>query len=66
MCTEHSLCWKLNQSPQMGKLYCLPGNAGIASEAECVSGMAAADVPKVRKLYAKYAQTAVLCIILLM
>jgi len=33
---EHSLCWKLKQSPLLTKLYCAPGNAGIAAEAEQV------------------------------
>lgn len=47
--TEHSLCWKLKQSPQCGPLFCLPGNAGIASVAECVHGIGVADVPKVRR-----------------
>jgi phosphoribosylamine--glycine ligase len=33
---EHTLCWKLAQSPQCDKLYCAPGNAGTALEAENV------------------------------
>ncbi len=33
---EHALCWKLAQSPRLGKLYCAPGNAGIAQVAECI------------------------------
>ncbi|GMW02483.1 MAG: phosphoribosylamine--glycine ligase [Candidatus Hydrogenedentota bacterium] len=33
---EHALAWKLQQSPIVGKLYCAPGNAGIANVAECV------------------------------
>ncbi|MEI6126501.1 MAG: phosphoribosylamine--glycine ligase [Pseudomonadota bacterium] len=33
---EHALVWKLAQSPQVKKIYCAPGNAGIASIAECV------------------------------
>src|SRR4249920_3556569 len=33
---EHALCWKLAASPLCDKLYCAPGNAGIADEAECV------------------------------
>jgi len=32
---EHALCWKLAQSPLVEKVYCAPGNAGIAKEAEC-------------------------------
>jgi phosphoribosylamine---glycine ligase len=33
---EHALCWKLAQSPQVEKLFCAPGNAGISKVAECV------------------------------
>mgnify|MGYP000993603835 CR=1 FL=1 len=33
---EHALVWKLSQSPEVEKIYCAPGNAGIASLAECV------------------------------
>ncbi|MBA3912721.1 MAG: phosphoribosylamine--glycine ligase [Acidobacteriales bacterium] len=35
---EHALVWKLGQSPRVSKVYCAPGNAGIAEEAECVPG----------------------------
>jgi phosphoribosylamine--glycine ligase len=31
---EHALVWKLRQSPRVSKLYCAPGNGGIADEAE--------------------------------
>ena len=34
---EHALAWALAQSPLVDKLYCAPGNAGIAREAECVA-----------------------------
>ena len=34
---EHALVWKLRQSPRITKLYCAPGNGGIAADAECVS-----------------------------
>jgi len=34
---EHTICWKLSQSPKVSKLYCAPGNAGIASVAELVA-----------------------------
>lgn len=34
---EHALAWKIKQSPLVSKLYCAPGNAGIASVAECVA-----------------------------
>ncbi|MBI2974024.1 MAG: phosphoribosylamine--glycine ligase, partial [Deltaproteobacteria bacterium] len=33
---EHALVWKLVQSPNCKKIYCAPGNAGIAKLAECV------------------------------
>jgi phosphoribosylamine--glycine ligase len=33
---EHTIAWKLSKSPQVEKLYCAPGNGGIAEIAECV------------------------------
>jgi phosphoribosylamine--glycine ligase len=33
---EHALAWKLSASPLLTKLYCAPGNGGIADIAECV------------------------------
>ncbi|MDW2796879.1 phosphoribosylamine--glycine ligase [Clostridium boliviensis] len=33
---EHAIAWKAVQSPKVHKLYCAPGNAGIAEIAECV------------------------------
>ena len=33
---EHALVWKIAQSPKVNKIYCTPGNAGIAQAAECV------------------------------
>ncbi len=33
---EHAIAWKTAQSPKVDKLYCAPGNAGIAEIAECV------------------------------
>jgi phosphoribosylamine--glycine ligase len=33
---EHTLVWKIAQSPQVKKIYCAPGNGGIASLAQCV------------------------------
>ncbi len=33
---EHALAWALAASPILGRLYCAPGNAGIAGVAECV------------------------------
>jgi phosphoribosylamine--glycine ligase len=40
---EHALCWAIAASPLCRKLWCAPGNAGIAAEAECVP-IAADDV----------------------
>ncbi len=34
---EHALCWALSASPMLGRLYCAPGNAGIADVAGCVA-----------------------------
>jgi len=34
---EHALAWKMAASPLVDRLYCAPGNAGIAQEAECVA-----------------------------
>ena len=34
---EHVLCWSLAASDQIEKIYCAPGNAGIAADAECVA-----------------------------
>jgi phosphoribosylamine--glycine ligase len=33
---EHALCWAISASPLLTKLYCAPGNPGIAAVAECV------------------------------
>jgi phosphoribosylamine--glycine ligase len=50
---EHALAWKLAQSPHVTRMWCAPGNAGIAEErlsknqlpVECIS-IAAEDLPK--------------------
>ena len=34
---EHAMAWKIASSPLVTKLWCAPGNAGIAREAECVA-----------------------------
>jgi phosphoribosylamine---glycine ligase len=52
---EHALAWKLKQSSRATKIWCAPGNAGIAAEAECVcvnvdSGDVAAIVALAEKI----------------
>jgi phosphoribosylamine--glycine ligase len=49
---EHALVWKLRQSPRVTKIYCAPGNGGIAEEAECL----AADVKSLDSLTAVASQ----------
>ncbi len=34
---EHALAWKIAQSSRVDKIYCAPGNAGIAEYAECIN-----------------------------
>ncbi len=34
---EHALAWKIAQSPGIAKIFCAPGNAGIADIAECIA-----------------------------
>src|SRR5262245_27145250 len=34
---EHALVWKIGQSPQVKKVYCAPGNAGIGETAELIA-----------------------------
>ena len=45
---EHTLCWKLSQSSKLKKLYCAPGNGGIAAIAECVD-IKSDDIPALVK-----------------
>jgi len=33
---EHALVWKIAQSPLADKIFCAPGNGGIAKQAECI------------------------------
>ena len=42
---EHALVWKIAQSPEVKKIYCAPGNAGIARLADCVP-IGAAEIDK--------------------
>jgi phosphoribosylamine--glycine ligase len=41
---EHALCWAISGSPLLTKLYCAPGNPGIAAVAECVD-IGVMDIP---------------------
>ena len=34
---EHTLAWKISQSPKVDKVYCAPGNAGMADIGQCVN-----------------------------
>jgi phosphoribosylamine--glycine ligase len=43
---EHALVWKLTQSPRVEKIWCAPGNGGIAADAECVA-MDVGDVDRI-------------------
>ncbi|HTQ60738.1 MAG TPA: phosphoribosylamine--glycine ligase [Candidatus Solibacter sp.] len=45
---EHALVWKLKQSARVDKIWCAPGNGGIAADAECI----AIDVGDVEALLA--------------
>ena len=50
---EHALVWKLAQSRQVTKLFCAPGNPGIAELAECVP-LAVTDVAKLAAFAAEH------------
>lgn len=41
---EHTIVHALSRSPQVGTIYCAPGNAGIAEQAQCVP-ISDTDVP---------------------
>ena len=32
---EHTLCWKISQSPRVNEIFCIPGNGGIEKVAIC-------------------------------
>ncbi|OGX45344.1 MAG: phosphoribosylamine--glycine ligase [Omnitrophica WOR_2 bacterium RIFCSPLOWO2_12_FULL_51_8] len=42
---EHALAWKIAQSKLADKIFCAPGNGGIAQQAECL-GIEAGDIPR--------------------
>ena len=50
---EHALVWKINQSPQVKKIYCIPGNAGIEQLAECHQ-LSLSDFPALVAFVGKY------------
>lgn len=43
---EHAIIKKLRENPTVEKIYCLPGNGGIAADAECVA-IGSTDIPKI-------------------
>jgi len=45
---EHTIVWKISQSPKVEKIYCAPGNGGIAALAECVD-ISATDIEGIVK-----------------
>ena len=45
---EHAVIKKLKQSPEVGVIYALPGNGGMAGDAECVN-IAATDIDSIVK-----------------
>ena len=49
---EHALAWKLAQSPLLERIYCAPGNAGIAAVAECVD-ISAVDIDRLEEFALK-------------
>lgn len=46
---EHAIVRKLKESPHCGKLYCTPGNGGIACDAQCFN-VAATDIDGILNL----------------
>src|SRR5271163_1332786 len=51
---EHALVWKLKQSARVEKIWCTPGNGGIAGDAECIA-VDAGDVSAIVVLTEKIA-----------
>ncbi len=49
---EHTLVWKLAQSPRVTEVFCAPGNAGIAQQATCVD-LAVGDLEALAEFAAK-------------
>lgn len=51
---EHAIAWELKQSNRVGKLYAIPGNAGMAQIAECISDIKATDIDKIVEFVDKH------------
>ncbi len=51
---EHAIAWKLKQSNRVDKLYAIPGNAGMAQIAECISDIKATDIDKIVEFVDKH------------
>lgn len=49
---EHALVWKIQQSALVDKIYCAPGNPGIAQHAECVD-ISPTDIPRLLEFAVK-------------
>lgn len=49
---EHAIIKKLKENPQAGTIYALPGNGGIAADAECVA-ISATDIPAITEFAVK-------------
>lgn len=41
---EHALIMKISESPKVSKIFCVPGNGGIAQYAECINDVKATDI----------------------
>ena len=51
---EHAICVALAKSPKTGKLYCIPGNAGISQVAECVPSIGVMEFEKIAQFVAAH------------
>ena len=51
---EHAICVALAKSPKTGKLYCIPGNAGISQVAECVPSVGVMEFEKITDFIAAH------------
>ncbi len=51
---EHAICVALAKSPKTGKLFCIPGNAGISQVAECVPSVGVMEFEKIADFIAEH------------